>query len=137
MKKIIIATAVLFSSLFLGVFIYNIAPTLAITTPNPNQNAGQALEIAPPVLNLKADPGETIQAKISLRDVSTTSLLVTNEINDFTAVGEDGTPKVIMNVGNKEKETVRAGFQAASYRFCGPVCPNAHCLCADLRAAAK
>lgn len=64
---------------------------------SPNQNAGQALEIAPPVLNLTADPGETIQAKIALRDVSSSSLLVTNEINDFTAIGEDGTPKIILD----------------------------------------
>jgi len=61
------------------------------------EEAGQALEIAPPVLNLTADPGETIQTKISLRDISSTSLFVTSEINDFTANGEDGTPKVLLD----------------------------------------
>ena len=74
----------------------------AVTAPaTQSPSAGQALEIAPPVLNLKADPGEVIQTKIALRDISSTSLLVTSEVNDFTASGEDGTPKVITD--NTEK----------------------------------
>lgn len=62
----------------------------------PN-NGGQALEIAPPVLNLTANPGETINAKLSLRDVSKTQLIVTGQVNDFVASGEDGTPKILLN----------------------------------------
>lgn len=58
---------------------------------------GQALEIAPPVLNLKADPGETVKTTINLRDVSTSSLVVRNQINDFVAYGEDGTPKILLD----------------------------------------
>lgn len=58
---------------------------------------GQALEIAPPVLSLKADPGETIKTTISLRDVSTSPLVVRNQINDFVARGEDGTPKILLD----------------------------------------
>lgn len=61
-----------------------------------NQNAGQALEIAPPVLNLTADPGQTITTKIILRDVSTSKLVVRNQINDFVAGGEDGTPRLLL-----------------------------------------
>jgi len=57
----------------------------------------QALEIAPPVLTLSADPGQTIKAKINLRDISNGNLVVTNEINNFTAAGEDGTPKIILD----------------------------------------
>jgi hypothetical protein len=59
--------------------------------------AGQALEIGPPVINLSADPGTTVTAQISIRDVSSTNLLVTAEINDFVAGGEDGTPKIILD----------------------------------------
>lgn len=62
-----------------------------------NQNAGQALEIAPPVLNLTADPGQTITTKIILRDVSTSRLVVRNQINDFVAGGEDGTPRLLLD----------------------------------------
>ena len=58
--------------------------------------SGQALEIAPPVINLTADPGQTITAQISLRDISTSSLIVSNEINDFIAQGETGNPKILL-----------------------------------------
>lgn len=58
---------------------------------------GQALEIGPPVVNLKGDPGQTIKAQISLRNISNNKLIVSNEINDFTANGEDGTPKLLLD----------------------------------------
>ena len=71
----------------------------AVPTPSPSSpNAvGQALEIAPPIINVSGDPGQKIDTKISLRDVSTSSLRVTSEINDFTANGEDGTPKILLD----------------------------------------
>lgn len=59
--------------------------------------SGQALEIGPPVINLSADPGTRVTARISIRDVSTSSLIVKGEINDFVAGGEDGTPKIILD----------------------------------------
>jgi hypothetical protein len=65
-------------------------------------NNGQALEIAPPVLILSADPGQTITAKITVRNISGSSLLVTGQINDFVAAGEDGTPKILMEDTNTE-----------------------------------
>jgi hypothetical protein len=55
---------------------------------------GQALEIAPPVVNLTADPGEVKNVSINLRDISSNPLVVTSTVNDFTASGEDGIPKV-------------------------------------------
>lgn len=58
---------------------------------------GQALEIGPPVVSITGDPGQTVEATISLRDVSTTDLYITGQINDFEANGEDGTPKVILD----------------------------------------
>lgn len=66
--------------------------------------SGQALEIAPPVVNLKADPGQTITTKISLRDISQDPLIVTGEVNDFVAAGEDGTPKVILDDENAAED---------------------------------
>ena len=78
-------------------------PVFGVAANTPNQNVGQALEIAPPVLNLKANPGETIKTSISLRDVSTSPLVVRNQINDFVAAGEDGTPKLLIDEnGNAE-----------------------------------
>lgn len=79
----------------------------AVTSPaQQSPSAGQALEIAPPVLQLAANPGEVIQTKIVLRDISSSSLLVTNEINDFTAQGEDGTPKVITETTEKSPYSI-------------------------------
>lgn len=92
------ATATLLAiALVMGISV----PAHAVTTANQPNNAGQALEIAPPIINLSGNPGETIETKISLRDVSTTSLRVTSELNDFTANGEDGTPKILLNESEK------------------------------------
>jgi hypothetical protein len=72
-------------------------PKAAPTPPPTNTNAGQALEIAPPVITLSADPGKSIKTQISLRDISSTNLLVKGQVNDFVAAGEDGTPKILLD----------------------------------------
>ena len=81
------------TGLLLGLIISSLPGSTAFAA---NQDVGQALEIAPPVLNIKADPGETITTKIILRDVSKSPLVVRNQINDFVANGEDGTPKLLI-----------------------------------------
>jgi hypothetical protein len=58
-------------------------------------NVGQALEISPPVVTLTADPGQTIKASINLRPAINSKLIVSSQINDFVAAGEDGTPKIL------------------------------------------
>ncbi len=57
--------------------------------------AGQALEIAPPLITLTANPGQVINTTIQLRNITRTNLEVTNEIDDFVAAGEGGTPKIL------------------------------------------
>jgi hypothetical protein len=95
MKKstTLITTVISLSAMMIGLLITT--PAHAVTATQTN--SGQALEIGPPVINLSADPGTAVSAKISLRDVSSTSLLVTGQINDFVAAGEDGTPKIILD----------------------------------------
>jgi len=95
MKKISFLTILCLSLIGFGI------GTIA-TGPRANaqaaQNAnGQALEIAPPVVNVSANPGETVSAQLSLRDISDGSLVVNNQINDFVASGEDGTPKILLD----------------------------------------
>lgn len=63
---------------------------------------GQALEIAPPVINLTANPGQVIKTQISLRDISSGKLRVKGQVNDFVAAGEDGTPKILLDEENAE-----------------------------------
>ncbi len=69
--------------------------TMNTVNAAPVKGSGQALEIAPPVLNLSADPGDVIHTKINLRDISNVNLIVVGQVNDFTAGGEDGTPKIL------------------------------------------
>jgi hypothetical protein len=88
----LIATGLGLAALIIGVFVTT--PIHAVAAP---AGSGQALEIGPPVLNLSADPGTSVNASISIRDVSSTDLLVTGQVNDFVASGEDGTPKIILD----------------------------------------
>jgi hypothetical protein len=94
MKKYIFLTITI-----LGITVYllslNTNPVAAQSTQTPN--AGQALEIAPPVITISANPGQKIITQISLRDVSTSKLIVTGQVNDFVAGGEDGTPKILLS----------------------------------------
>jgi hypothetical protein len=71
--------------------------TPRVGAQSATNTGGQALEIGPPVLNLSGDPGQTIKATISLRDISSTSLIVKGQFNDFVAGGEDGTPKILLD----------------------------------------
>jgi hypothetical protein len=61
--------------------------------------SGQALEIAPPVITLTGDPGQVIKTQINIRDISNDELVVKNQINDFVAGDEDGTPKILLDDG--------------------------------------
>lgn len=88
-------TVISLSAIVVGI----VAATPAVHAQSASTGSGQALEIGPPVINLSADPGTTVKATISLRDVSSTSLFVTSAFNDFVASGEDGTPKILLEDG--------------------------------------
>ncbi len=80
-----------------GVFITVFALISPVIVAAQSTGGGQALEIGPPVISISGNPGTTVETTISLRDVSTTDLYITGQINDFEANGEDGTPKVILD----------------------------------------
>lgn len=81
---------------------------LAATTPSSNSTStGQALEIAPPIITLTVNPGQTIKTQISLRDVSSGNLIVSSQVNDFVAAGEDGTPKILLNGSGNNPYSLR------------------------------
>jgi hypothetical protein len=74
-----------------------VAPVAAAPVPQ-QQSGGQALEIAPPVVNLSGDPGATIKTEVKIRDVSSSNLIVNAEVNDFTASNsESGSPSIVLN----------------------------------------
>lgn len=81
---------------FLAAFVASPAAAQA-QQPNNGPPPAQALEIAPPIITLSANPGQTVKHEISLRNISNTSLLVRGQVNDFVASGEDGTPKIIFD----------------------------------------
>jgi hypothetical protein len=104
MKKFLTTTIALISilSLVTGVTAH------AVDTP------GQALEIAPPVINLKADPGQTISTTINLRDISSQPLVVTGTVDDFTANGEDGIPKILLDQAEPTLYSIKSWVQPLS-----------------------
>lgn len=80
-----------------GLFALAVSAAPAPSTAAPSTATGQALEIAPPVLNISANPGQTVTTQIKLRDVSNGKLIVRSQVNDFVAAGEDGTPKLLLD----------------------------------------
>ncbi len=58
---------------------------------------GQGLEISPPVLELTANPGQTVTANIKLRNVAGGELIAKGKVNDFGAKDETGDPKIILD----------------------------------------
>lgn len=106
--KSILRFTTLYLAAILSVVTLAIPPTQAATNP---AEVGQALEIAPPVLNLRGNPGQTVRGTISLRDVSPTPLVVTNQINDFTAQGEDGIPKLLLEEGEQSPYSMKSWFR--------------------------
>lgn len=94
MKRFILTAATVTTVAFSSV-----TPALAATT---NNDTGQALEIAPPVITLTVNPGQKVTTQISLRDIVKGDLVVTGQANDFVAAGEDGTPKILID--NKETD---------------------------------
>lgn len=101
-------TLVLTGLSVLGVATFVSAPLYA------QQGSGQALEIAPPVLNLSGDPGSVVEAEIILRDVSDSPLIVTNQINDFVADGEDGTPRILLDDEAQSAYSMQSWFSPIS-----------------------
>ncbi len=98
------------ATLFIGLFI----PAIASAQTTSTNTSGQALEIGPPVINLTANPGETVKTQINLRDVSPNKLLVKGQINDFEAEGEDGTPKISLDDGETNPYSIKSWVSVIS-----------------------
>lgn len=59
------------------------------------QQSGQGLEISPPLVDQKVDPGQSLQVDIRVRNVTNEAVIAKGQINDFLAEGEEGLPKII------------------------------------------
>jgi hypothetical protein len=71
------------------------------------QQSGQGLEISPPLLDLKAKPGETLRTSIRLRNVTTGPVDAKAQYDDFVAGGEEGVPKLLEEGGEKSPYSIK------------------------------
>lgn len=79
--------------------------------PAGAQEIGQAFSISPPLLDLKANPGQTVTAKIKLTNVSASDLVIKTQLNDFAAKNESGEPNIIFddsNSGHSLKQWIKS-----------------------------
>ncbi len=65
-----------------------ILATVAIDAQNVF--SGHSLEVSPPSQDLSADPGQTVRAVATVRNMSNNTLPIEVRIEDFTATGEEG-----------------------------------------------
>lgn len=94
MKKIVVIVVALLLPIAL---FFGYAQAATQTT---NKDVGQALSITPSIMELKADPGQSLTATIKIRNDITTDLLIRNSTQDFTSsdsLDEQGVPKLIDN----------------------------------------
>lgn len=79
------------------------AMVMAAPTPSPapasnSASAGQGLEISPPVLELAADPGQTVTATLRVRNVTKGDLVTKGKADDFGAgKDESGQPQLLLD----------------------------------------
>lgn len=78
---------------------YVAPPVLAAPTATApaTRQAGEGLELSPPVIELAANPGQTVSVSIRLRNVTTQTLLAIAKADDFGAQGEDGSPHILLD----------------------------------------
>lgn len=93
------------STAILVLFVLVITPL--VHAQQASQGQGQGLEISPPLAELKADPGQVINTTLRIRNVTQQTLVVSSEVNDFTAGGEDGQPKLLLEEGESSPYSVK------------------------------
>ncbi len=69
---------------------------------------GQGLEISPPLIELKTDPGKTVTSTIRVRNVTQDTLVIKSQINDFVANGEDGQPKLLLDTDEESPYSIKS-----------------------------
>lgn len=93
------------------------------TTVAPQGSLGQGLEISPPLIEQNANPSQSINFDIKLRNVTKELLIAKATVDDFTAAGEDGVAKPLLNpdetspyslkawIGNIDDQRIEPGKQ--------------------------
>ena len=86
----------------------------AAATPAPVAGStGQGLEISPPVIQLNADPGQTVTASIRVRNVAVGELITKGRADDFGADNsEDGNPKILIDEQGTTRYSLKTWIQS-------------------------
>ena len=77
-------------ALFAGLFFANYA-----SAESTAANSAQGIEISPTLVELNAAKGKTYDIKLKITNITTSSLVYTPSVDDFTATNETGTPHII------------------------------------------
>ncbi len=84
--------------------------SIAHAATSSDTKPGQGMSLTPPVVELKADPGQTVTTELKLRNDLRADLLVKPQSNDFTSsdsTDEQGVPKLIDNSVEPGPHTLR------------------------------
>ncbi len=93
------------SVLAISLLLINAGAATAQTTP------GQGLEISPPLVDVKTDPGKTVSFNIRVRNITKSTLVATGDLNDFVAHGENGQPNKLVKQGETSPYSFKSWAQ--------------------------
>jgi len=97
MLKKFVSGILLAGSVFMALSGFAAAATTT-DAASTNGSPGQGLEISPPVIELSADPGQTVTASIRVRNVTKGELIAKGKADDFGAgKDESGLPKLLLD----------------------------------------
>lgn len=89
-------------------------------TASPSAN-GQGIQVSPPVVELKGDPGKTVTTNISVTNVTDQTMVLSLNVNDFEAdKSEAGTPHIIVDPREKSPYSLRDYIQPLQDFQLGP-----------------
>jgi len=94
-------------------FILSSLILIAVFTPRVLAQTSVSLAAIPPRLEISAQPGETIQETIKVRNDSETELVVKTEVEDFIVKDDQGTPVPV-------KQEVSGRWSLASWVYLSP-----------------
>ncbi len=109
MRKVVVNSVIV---ALIGVFLLGAVGAAFVSAAQAPAAPGQGLEISPPVIELKADPGQTVTAIIRVRNVAAGVLIARGRADDFSAGDkEDGQPKLLLDDEGSSRHSLKAWVQ--------------------------
>lgn len=79
-----------------------------------NANAAQGIQISPTLVELNAAKGGTYNIKLTVTNVTGSSLVYTTSVNDFNAAGETGSPRILTDSNLPSTVSIKTWVNAVS-----------------------